>query len=56
MTKKKKTTVPETCKIIEMLASATSHRAIFHAMAGGCITRDDIFRAEKITSNNAKIR
>ena len=31
LTKKKNTTVPETCERIELLASATSHGDIFHA-------------------------
>ena len=56
LTKKKKTTVPETRKTIELLTAATSHRHIFHAKGGVHLTSEDVFRAAKITSNNTKIK
>ena len=45
LTKKKKKTVPETREIIEILASATSHGAIFHVTGGGHLTSDNMFQA-----------
>ena len=56
LTKKNKTTVPETRERIKLLSAATSHGAIFHATGGGHITSDDMFRVEQITSNNSKIK
>ena len=56
LTKKKKTTVPETREIIEILASATSHGAIFHVTGGGNLTSDNMFRAAQMTSSNSRIK